>query len=196
MENIETFMAIKVESGKYWSETDINPGVYGYQVQKGTKWKEGLTEEQIKDFEKEMGLTFPLPLINFYLTMNGLDKPGINVSGSNKGEPKYQPIYYSYPENLPQIKEMIAWIYEENHIEQETMLQAGISRIFPISGHRFMLVDEPTCPILSMYGTDIIYLSENIVNMLVNEIFDNVENISEFENPPTNAPKIKYWLKV
>lgn len=36
--------------------------VYGFQIQPGTKWREGLTSTVLAEFENEMGYEFPLPL--------------------------------------------------------------------------------------------------------------------------------------
>ena len=80
--------------------------------------------------------------------MNGLDKPGINIYGSDGTPFRFRPIFYSYPEDLPLIQEMIDWIYEANELSLEKITQDGISRIFPISGHRFMLIDSRGNPML------------------------------------------------
>jgi len=70
-----------------------------------------------------------------------------------------------------------------------------ISRIFPVYGHRFMLIDIPGNPILSMYGDDIIYYSDNLSKLLVNEIFaGEVYNNYDFENIWKSHFEIKFWL--
>jgi len=113
------FTEIKHLSEKYWSECDINPDIFGFQIQNGTKWKKGLFENELTDFQDELNIEFLEELKNFYRTMNGLDKKGINVFGSNGTEPNFNSIYYSYPDNLEQIRKNINWIYETNDAKIE-----------------------------------------------------------------------------
>ena len=193
-DSIDFFLKIREISNQYWKETDINKSIFGYQIQPNTKWCDGLTESQIDDFENILEIKFPIRLRNFYKTMNGLDKPSVNVFG-NKGEPyTYRPFYYSFPNDIELIRGQIEWIYSENEINVEKLIKQGASRIFPISGHRFMLIDEKTNPILSMHGKDIIYWTDCISKLLANDIFSNIENAWDFEaNYPVN-PNFKIWL--
>ncbi|WP_299388320.1 SMI1/KNR4 family protein [uncultured Lacinutrix sp.] len=187
--SIEFFEKIKNLSEKYWNNSDINQDIFGFQIQKGTKWKDGLSENELSDFQTQMKIEFPEGLKNFYRTMNGLDKEGINVFGSNGTEPNFNPIYYSYPENLKQIRENINWIYKSNGVKIENI---EIPKIFPITGHRFLILDENN-QILSMYGDDIIFWSENISKLIGTEIFENIENVSDFESNPNFVKPIKFW---
>ena len=93
------------------NSTNYYSGIKFSQNQSG---KKGLSEEQLQEFEKVMGFEFPLPLRNFYLTMNGLDKPCINVYGNSGEDAAFQPIFYSFPDDLDLIKENIDWIYKKN----------------------------------------------------------------------------------
>jgi hypothetical protein len=188
--SIEFFKRIKSLSEEYWNNSDINPNIFGFQIQKGTKWKNGLSENELSDFQTQIKIEFPEELKNFYRTMNGLDKKGINIFGSNGSEPNFNPIYYSYPENLEKIRENINWIYESNGVKVENI---EIPKIFPITGHRFLILDENN-QILSMYGDDIIFWSENISKLIGTEIFENIENISDFKSNPTFVKSIKFWL--
>ncbi len=189
-DSVNFFTAIKHLSEKYWSECDINPDIFGFQIQNGTKWKKGLAENELADFQAELNIEFPEELKNFYRTMNGLDKKGINVFGSNGTEPNFNPIYYSYPDDLEQIREKINWIYESNDTEIEN---AEIPKIFPVTGHRFIILDNNN-QILSMYGDDIIFWSENLSKLIANDIFDNIKNVTDFESNLKYAKPIKFWL--
>ena len=104
MENInpphhlnEFFPWLKTESEKLWGEKDIDGGLYGFQFQKGTKWLDGLTDDEIADYERATGFKFP-EIYKIYLkNMNGTDKQAINVYGGS-GEPyQYAVGFYSYP---------------------------------------------------------------------------------------------------
>jgi hypothetical protein len=194
VDTIDFFMEIKLISNRYWMETNINRSIYGFQIQENTQWCTGLTDDQIQDFEKDLGFILPKSLRDFYKSMNGLDKPGINVYGDCGEKFTYQPIYYSYPKDLGLIKEYIDWIYKENETDSIQLREIGASRIFPICGHRFMLIDEATNPILSMFGNDIIYWTDSISKLLVNDIFSNIDNVWDFESNPADAPMIKFWI--
>lgn len=194
IDSLDFFNEFKVISEQYWKVTDINRSTFGFQIQQNTTWLPGLTDEQIDNFEKDLGFNFPTPLRDFYKTMNGLSKPGINVYGDS-GEPyAYSPIFYSYPNDIGTIKENIDWIYKENDVDLQKLKLLGASRIFPVCGHRFMLIDEPLNPILSMYGQDIIYWSDSLSKLIADHIFDDIYNASEFESNPDETPKINYWI--
>ncbi|HET6993243.1 MAG TPA: SMI1/KNR4 family protein [Bacteroidia bacterium] len=191
----EYFEQIKLLSEKYWKQIKIDKTIFGFQIQPNSKWKKGLSETELREFEKAMGFDFPLPLRNFYLTMNGLDKQGINVYGDS-GEPaSYQPVFYSFPDDLDAIKEKINWIYKENKTDLAKLQKQKASRIFPVVSHRFMLIDEPGQPILSMYGKDIIYWKDNLSKVVATEIFPDIENEHDFINISEKKRWAKFWLE-
>ncbi len=191
--SIEYFEKIKILSEKYWQETNINENLSGFQVQKESKWKDGLSENQLVDFQVKLNIEFPNELKNFYRTMNGLDKKGINVFGKNCFTPSLQPIYYSFPEDLELIKDKIEYVYKSNGLSNEVVETERIPKIFPITGHRFLIIDENT-QILSMFSDDIVFWSESISKLVANEIFDNILNVTEFESNPNLAKQVKFWL--
>ena len=125
--DLDFFETIKSLSNSYWKDTDINKRIYGFQIQKGSKWRDGLTDHEITNFENELGYKFPKSLRNFYKTMNGLDKLGINIFGNSGLEFSYRPIYYSYPDDLQLIKDIIEWIYEAKNVTTDKLIKAGIS---------------------------------------------------------------------
>jgi len=183
------FPWLKKLSEKVWENTEIKKSVFGFQTQQGTKWNEGLTEEEIEEFENKLGFGFP-EIYKFYLrNMNGTDKPAINTYG-NQQTVAYAPSYYSFPRDLEVIKNRIQWIYDEFLIDEEEIKREKISHIIPIVGHRFLIADN--CegnPVLSMYGRDSIIYAPNLQSFLVADIFQNHSNIA------TNLDfEIKFWL--
>lgn len=188
------FETVKRQSEIYWATTDINKGLYGFQIQRNTKWKDGLTDNQIDDFEKKLNIKFSKGLKNFYKSMNGLDKPGINVYGNDGTEHTFSPVYYSYPDDIELIKEKIEWILEANNLTSDKLNTDNIPKIFPVTGHRFLILDDNN-HILSMYGDDIIYWAESISKLVVNDIFDKIYNVEDFESNPANAKSVKFWLE-
>ncbi len=126
--------------------------------------------------------------------MNGLDKPGINIYGNSEADKTYKSVFHSFNDDLEVIKERINFIFESFDLQQEDLEIKHISRIFPVYQHRFMLIDEPGCPILSIYGNDVIYWSDNISKLLATEIFSDIYNPWDFESNPKNSRSIKFWL--
>ena len=194
-DSVSFFETIKRESEKFWADTLPNKGIYGFQIQQDSKWRPGLSDTELQEFQKALGYSFPTPLQNFYKTMNGLTKSGINLYGNSGTPPAFRPVFYSYPDDLQLIKENIDWIYEATCVKKEDLESFDVSRIFPVLQHRFMLIDISGNPILSMYGDDIIYYAENLSKLLANEIFTGVlYNVSDFESPPQKQPEIQFWL--
>lgn len=192
-DSIAFFQALKQFSEHYWQTIVLNNDIYGFQIQQGSLWKQGLTEEELVAFEQELGIFFPEALKNFYRCMNGLDRPAVNVYGES-GEPyAYQHVFYSYPDDIPRIKEMIKWIEESNDLSHEEIQQEEIPAIFPIVSHRFLILDDHL-QILSMYGNDIIFWADNISKLLATHIFKHIENQAEFKSHPDQAKPIDFWL--
>jgi hypothetical protein len=78
--SLASFKLIKEKSEQYWACIDLEPS-YGFHIQQNSRWKKGLTDEQLDDFQKQLGLQFPESLKNYYKTMNGLDQPGLDNHG-------------------------------------------------------------------------------------------------------------------
>lgn len=190
-DSLRCFQMIKEATNKRWRREKIE-GCYGFQIQRHTKWREGLSKITLAEFEKAMGYEFPRPLRNFYLTMNGLDTHGINVHANNGTPPSYGPIYYSYPDDLDEIRKMIEWVLNANHVGPEDLPEKA-SRIFPIMGHRFLLIDDPKNRILSMFGDDIIYWSSGISSQILKTGPFPLLNHQGFAHHGTSKG-IKFWL--
>ncbi len=48
-----------------WSQQSIDPAVYGFQFQCGTRWNPGLSDKEIEDYENVLRVQFPLDLRAF-----------------------------------------------------------------------------------------------------------------------------------
>lgn len=185
------FIWLKNESEKFWKTIEINPGIYGLQIQKNTKWNPGLSDLQIKEFEKGLGFKFPQIYKIFLKHANGTDKPAVNVYGES-GEPYvYATAYYSYPRDLKIVKKMIEYVCESFKINVKDIDGEKIPFILPIIGHRFLIVDKAgKHPILSMCGDDIIPYSSSLKNFLINDIFKShaqEENLRDIS--------VDFWLE-
>ena len=184
------FQKFKQVSELYWDKIELKTEVWGYQIQPGSKWREGLNNADLFSFEKAMGYSFPEPLKRFYSTMNGLDRPGIDIGG--EGVPEFRSNFYSFPDDLDLITEMIEWIYEKNSVSHAQVLNSGISRIFPVFAHRFMMIDIPGSPILSMWGDDIIYWTDSISKLLIKDVFSDVLKLKDDQKLWQSERQIKF----
>lgn len=185
--SISSFQFIKRESEKYWEEVDLDV-CWGFQVQEGSKWKKGLSETELEDFQKNLGIVFSEPLKNYYRTMNGLDKPGINNNGG-QGEIKFGTTFYSYPDDIEKMKSHIEWIFKDNNVTDEIITTQNVPSIIPYLGHRFLILDNEGS-ILSMCGRDIIIWEENLSKGIARDIFP-IHPTIELKNINTNS----FWNK-
>ena len=188
--NTLSFEYIKTLSEQKWKNVTLDE-YWGFQIQENSIWNDGLSEKELNDFQKQMGFKFPESLRNFYKTMNGLNKSGINVSGDLKNEnPTYRSTFYSYPNDLELIKEQINWILDSNGIKIQDIEKGKAPFIFPYFGHRFLIVDSNE-QVLSMYGDDIIPWADNLAKGILTDILElhNGELIMDEFKP------IKYWLE-
>lgn len=190
-DSLSFFKEFKRASEFYWETVTLEKEIYGYQIQPCSKWKEGLSDNDLKKFESIMGFPFPVPLKNFYKVMNGLDRPGIDISGD---KPAFESKFYSFPDDLDLIAEMIEWIYKRNKMSHNEIIKSGISRIFPVFAHRFIMIDVPENPILSMWGNDIIYWADNVSKLLIKDVFKHEINSKDYQKLTLSQPEVKFWL--
>lgn len=182
---IPNFEELKIESEKFWRSKELEDNVYGFQIQTGSKWKEGLKDEELKIFQDKLGIEFPDSLKTFYRTMNGLDRPGINVL-AEKDDAEYGTIFYSYPDDIDEMKEYIHWVKEENNSVKYN--QGEVPPIVPYYGHRFLIIGKYE-QVLSMYGNDIILWAENLIQGIAQDIFEiNFDKMKDIELKP-----IEFW---
>jgi hypothetical protein len=183
------FSWLKKMSEKVWENVELKRGVFGFQNQRETKWLEGLSEEEITEYENELGFAFP-KIYKFYLrNMNGTNKPAINNYGDSEVV-AYAADYYSFPRDLEIVKDRIKWIYDEFLINEEEVKRKNIPHIIPIVGHRFLIADN--CAenlVLSMYGRDVIIYAPNLQKFLVADIFENSSMVETNLNY-----EVKLWL--
>ena len=166
-------------------ENSCSEKFMGESGTKRLKMENRATDKEVESFEETIGFTFPEPLRNFYKTMNGLDKPRINISGNEKSHP----VFYSYPEDLEVIKGQINWILEENNISITDIKNGKAPFIFPYYGHRFLAFDENE-QVLSMYGRDIIIWADNLAKAIVKDVFHLVHNELDCNHQP-----VKFWME-
>jgi hypothetical protein len=55
----EFLRGLKQATEAKWRVKPINPTIYGFQFQQGTRWKSGLSNEQVADYERALRVLFP-----------------------------------------------------------------------------------------------------------------------------------------
>jgi hypothetical protein len=158
-----SFLELKQLTENIWTNKKLE-NIYGFQFQPESKWKDGLSKNEIIEFEKIIGFEFPEIIRDYYSVMNGIDKETVNVFGDSGIPYIYTKTLYAYPEDLELINNLTQQIYNENNMDRTAMSYNHISRIFPVYGHCFMLIDHPYHPIFSMNGKEIVYLSNDLAD--------------------------------
>ena len=201
------FVWLKKTSENLWGITEINRIIYGFQIQKGTKWLPGLSEPDIAEYERIMGFGFPEVYKLFLRHMNGIDKHTINIYAES-GEPyRYGVGFFSYPRDLDLLKARIAGVLEAFQITPGTISEQNIPHIMPIIEHRFLVMDR--CegnPVLSIHEDDLILYAASLPQLLIAEIFQGwdpkklfannkkIEQLARLGDLPVEL-KVKFWLE-
>jgi hypothetical protein len=127
-----------------WRAASINPHIYEFQIQPGTKWNPGLNDPEIAAYENALSARFPHDFRTFLRAMNGTDLPTLNVYGYC-GEPHRESVgVYSYPRDLERIKSLIEMGREGWDVLITTMADQGFSldeaaSLVPIYAHRYVV---------------------------------------------------------
>jgi hypothetical protein len=147
-----------------WNDKAIDPAIYGFQFQRGTRWNPGLPEERIAEYENVLGVRFPHDFKTFLRAMNGTDLPTLNIYGYC-GEPPRQSVgVYSYPRDIEVIKERIEDLRESRAELTTTLAEQGFdlpmeANLVPIFIHRYIVCGSnlTSSAVLSVFdGSDAI----------------------------------------
>ncbi|MFG0314738.1 MAG: hypothetical protein ACF8LL_11235, partial [Phycisphaerales bacterium] len=169
--------SLKAKTESRWAERELE-AVYAFQIQQGTRWKPGLTPEQIRDYEQDVGFEFTPELRLFLSVLNGFDRPGLNVYAFSGIPPIERVICYSYPRDLELVREMIARV---EMVQDEILpdLQEATSRIWtrpvrfmPIYAHRFVVCPPNPGVVCSIMDDDAIVFADDLKSYLIDELLD------------------------
>lgn len=194
----------KDHSERHFATLEVDKKAYGLQHQKGTTWRPGLTEDELLAFQREVGFDFPAELCAFYRVMNGTDLPGVNIYGEEGLPYTYAPIYFSYPEHLPQIQQAIQELLVIKSLTINRMLEEGIPFIFPINAFYFIIVDSQTNPVYFLtpayrnHDRNQAYVhgslwTDTLQSWLVKDIFHRTDHLNDAEEFPTRKRTATYW---
>ena len=140
----EMLIEFKTLTEQRWRQRPIDPSVFGFQVQQGTRWNPGLSDLDIARYESSLGTRFPNDFRAFLRVMNGTDLPTLNVYGES-GEPHRTSIgVYSFPADLEAVQQRMEDIRQsrteiENDLRKQGFELSPEDRLVPVSGHRYVV---------------------------------------------------------
>ncbi len=202
----EFMIWFKEKSEKHFYELELDKETYGLQFQKGTKWNDGLLDDEIEKYQKELGFEFPEELKWFYKIMNGTNLPGINIFGESGIKYTYEPIYYSFPEHLPQMKDLSDEILKVKCISHAEMIRNKIPFIFPIERFYFMVIDNLTNPIYYIstgyenqdLNKPVVHASlytDSLQSYLIKSVLKRTNHVSDLKEFPEKNRESNYWTE-
>jgi SMI1/KNR4 family protein SUKH-1 len=164
-----------------WHDSSINPVIYGYQFVPGTRWNSGLSDAELREYERALGTRFPNDFRAFLRAMNGTDLDTVNIYGSS-GEPMRRSVgVYSYPRDIEIVRRSIGHIAPHRDEICEDLASQGYdlppgARLVPIYGHRFVVCgpDPESSVVLSIVvdGVDVIVYGRSLQDYLRREFLD------------------------
>ena len=161
MLSVEFLTEFRRRTEAKWLELALDPQIYGFQFQRGTRWNPGLSEKGIVAYQGLLGVQFTRDFIDFLRAMNGTDLPTQNVYGSC-GEPHRQSVgVYSYPRDLERIQSMIERVRTDRMTLSSAMANQGYALpvtagLVPIYGQRYVVcgADPENSAVLSIASAE------------------------------------------
>jgi hypothetical protein len=176
----EFLLEFKRQTEARWEHEDINPGIYGFQFQRGTRWNRGLTEGEIETYQAALGVQFPNDFKHMLRVMNGTDLSTVNIYGSSDELQRTSVGVYSYPRDLSIVQELSRDTEQERDKIVEELLDQGYelepnANLVPIFSHRYIVcgTDPGKSIVLSIVGTDAIVYGDSLRTYLQAEFLSN-----------------------
>ena len=163
---------------KWAADNFINPAVYGFQFQQGTKWNPGLTVAEIDEYENVVSAKFPTDYRIMLQLVNGTDRPNLNLYGRSSDPYRTAFTLYAFPRDLAIVRERIS-VIEDNrdeianalcHYEQYSLSSDAV--LLPIYGHRYLVCDggdRSLSRVLSIVGADVVTYGMDLQGYLTRE---------------------------
>lgn len=168
MEQLNFFLKFKEKTEQYWAAHPIS----GFQGPHGSYWNPGLSENEIMEYEKFLGASFPKDFVTMLTVMNGTTTP---ISNTWKDK-KIRAGVYSYPRDI----KIVNWYIDVLKPDMEGIIKSLLfegyclqpeSKLLPIFMHRYLVCeeDENTSTVLSIMGTDAIVYGKSLPEYLEKE---------------------------
>ncbi len=164
-------------------KTEILQKCWGFQIQKDTKWNDGLTISEIEELENYFGIKFPNDYVEMLKAFNGFRTLQISIDPDGKNPDKFDRRCYQYPIDLEKTKYLIDEVNENIKYAIEALNESGFDSIeiegfVPLYGHRALVVlkDKTKSPVLSIWGNDIIVYGKSLIEYWSNELCVEYKN--------------------
>lgn len=165
----------KHKTEAFWAQSPIS----GFQSPRGARWNPGLSDEQIEDYEKALGVHFPYDFRLMLRFMNGTFYPDETIEPRSTIDSHRKEIgIYSFPKDIELMHQRIHDLELESAFvdiqvvlhESGFELEAG-SGFVPIYGHRYIHCSSNPIKstVLSIVGTDAIVVGYNLREYLQKE---------------------------
>lgn len=155
--SFESFEFLKIKSELFW-ENEFDLEIRNF-IPYNTKWNEGLSVNELIDFQNQMNVEFPESLKNYFLVMNG-----INFPSKNSIKEYHNHYFYQYPIDIGLIKSNSISIF--SHFSVNKM---NTPFIFSYYGNRYLIFNEQQI-VLSIMN-DVVYWSDNLCKAIAQDIF-------------------------
>jgi hypothetical protein len=177
----EFLRGLKQATEAEWRVKSINPTIYGFQFQQSTRWKSGLSNEQVADYERALRVLFPQDFKAFLRETNGTDLPTLNVYGYC-GEPHRQSVgVYSYPRDIELVKQRIEHISSSRAEIASDLAEQGFelppeANLVPVFAHRYVVcstnLDSSVVLSIVVHDTDAIVYGNSLREYLEKEFLE------------------------
>ena len=172
---------IKARTERQFESTVIHQNVWGYQIQKNTRWNPGLNQIEIKALENLFKLRFPTDYTEMLSHINGFDTPQISIDPDGLREDQFTNQCYQYPKDYETSKWLVNEVQQNLSYAYQALEEAGfdtadIEGFIPLYSHRALVVfkNKALSPVLSIWGKDIILYGKSLSDYWCNEF--NIEN--------------------
>lgn len=166
----------KKRTERNFSRAKINKSVWGYQIEPGSKWNKGLTQNQIEKLEKLMGFELPTDYKSMLSTMNGLDHDQRAVDPTGTLDDEFGTNLYRYPNDFKRTRWLLKKIHENIKHVKKALANSDfdtkkIVGFVPLYAHRALVVfkDKSLSPVVSVWGDDVIVYGNNLWDYWHNE---------------------------
>lgn len=164
-----------------WSKQSIDPTIYGFQFQQGTRWNAGLSDEMISAYEDVLRVQFPHDFKTFLREMNGTDLATLNVYGFC-GEPHRKSVgVYSYPRDIELVRERIEHISSSRAEITSDLAEQGFellpeAKLVPVYAHRYVVcssnLDDSVVLSIVVHDVDAIVYGNSLKEYLEREFLN------------------------
>ncbi len=168
---------LKTKIEKRFSKQKLWDNCYGFQVQPGTCWKDGLSEKEIKAIEDLFGFRLPLAYKEMLGIMPGFDREMISIDPEGRRSPEFSRGPYEYPEDYEKTTWLREEIQEYRSYTDEVLLAEGfdpgqVTGFVPLYAHRALVAfkDTSLSPVISVHqGTDVVMYGRSLPEYWKNE---------------------------